>query len=150
MRMPELHCESHNEALGLRVRVKLVDLDNMAGSSSTERVPMERKASVSGIRASKLTVSRSAETRADGPEADAACEICMHSGARIALQDFERHTEECAVCRNRVELQLDFIEAVEGAVLEHRCDPASERIHGALLIDAPELNFAVCGEIEFD
>jgi hypothetical protein len=49
-----------------------------------------------------------------------------------------------------VELQLDFIEAVEGAVLEHRCDPASERIHGALLIDAPELNFAVCGEIEFD
>jgi hypothetical protein len=73
----------------------------------------------------------------------------VHSGLRIALSDFESHIEECIVCGNRVELQLDFIQTLETAVFQRRGDPDSEKIHGALLIGAPKLNFAICGEIEF-
>ncbi len=148
--MSELHCESHNEALGLRVRVKVVDLDDLARSGSAEHVPAGRKPSVPGIGVDKMTHTWATEGPSGRLADDAVGEICMHSGARIALEDFERHTEECAVCANRVELQLDFIETVEEAVFQHHCQPDSERIHGALLIGAPKLNFAVCGEIDFD
>lgn len=84
-----------------------------------------------------------------GSAAKAYREICMASGKSVATADFESHIESCQVCASRVELQLDFIKTLEAAVYQRHGQPESEKIKGALLIGAPELNFAVCGEIEF-
>lgn len=148
--MSELHCDSHNKGLGLRVRVKLVNLDNTVKVSSAERVSTERLASIVGIGSDRTSHSWIGETSAEKSAVPVEGEICMHSGERVPFEEFELHIENCTVCANRVELQLDFIQTVEGAVFQRYCDPDSERIHGALLIGAPKLNFAVCGEIEFN
>jgi hypothetical protein len=148
--MSDLHSELHNKSLGLRVRVKFVDLDNTCKVGPVERVSRERMASVVGLGGERALIGQATETETHRSTAECGGEICMHTGARISLADFDAHVDECQVCANRVELQLDFIQTLEAAVFQRNGDPDSEKIHGALLIGAPKLNFAVCGEIEFE
>jgi hypothetical protein len=148
--MSDLHSELYNKTLGLRVRVKLVDLDNSRKAGPAERVLKERMASTVGSGGERATVSQATETETEGRAAQCGGEICMHTGDRIPFSDFDAHVDECEACSNRVELQLDFIQTLEAAVFQRNCDPDSDKIHGALLIGAPKLNFAVCGEIEFN
>jgi hypothetical protein len=75
-------------------------------------------------------------------------EVCMKDQQTVAFADFENHIETCAVCASRVDLQLDFIETLEVAMFQRQAEPESSKIHGALLISAPKLNFAICGEID--
>ncbi len=75
-------------------------------------------------------------------------EICMHSQEKVAADAFEEHIELCCSCCNRVELQLDFMECLEAAVYQRLSEPESRKIHGALMVSAPEFNFAICGELE--
>jgi hypothetical protein len=76
-------------------------------------------------------------------------EICMKDRQTVEFAEFENHIEKCSVCASRVDLQLDFIETLEVAMYQRRAEPKSSRIRGALLISAPKLNFAICGEIDF-
>jgi len=72
----------------------------------------------------------------------------MKDQRNVPFADFENHIETCRECANRVDLQLDFIETLEVAMYQRRAEPESSRIRGALLISAPKLNFAICGEVD--
>jgi hypothetical protein len=132
------------------VRIKLVDL-NCGGSPSHKPSPRSSSAPVSAlVGASK---DRALQLQPIGIERALAAEqslgeICLRTGQAVQHADFEQHIEECVVCGNRVELQLDFIETLELAMYQRRSEPESQKVRGALLISAPKLNFAVCGEID--
>jgi hypothetical protein len=153
--MSELNSETHNRTLGLTVRVKLVDLNHTGNPSdaspkvrSAEHLSRERSGSIVGIIAERPGRNQSVEAEPAKSAGISGGEICMLSGARIASADFESHIEECPVCANRVDLQLDFMNTLEVAVYQRRAEPDSQKVHGAMLVSAPELNFAICGEIE--
>lgn len=153
--MSELHSETNDSLLGLTIRVKLVDLNHSrhfagerAKRGSVEQVSEECLSAIVGLRG-----ERSGRSVPSGPEISSsidtsAGEICMLTGARIPSAEFENHIELCSICANRVELQLDFMEALETAVYQRKAEPESGKVRGAMLISAPELNFAVCGELE--
>jgi hypothetical protein len=153
--MSELHSETNDSLLGLIVRVKLVDLNHSSQRSrerakrgSLEQVSEECLSAIVGLRG-----ERSGRSVPTGPEIlspidTSAGEICMLTGVRVRSAEFENHIESCSICANRVELQLDFMEALEIAVCQRKAEPASEKVRGAMLISSPELNFAVCGELE--
>jgi len=73
----------------------------------------------------------------------------MNNGTAVHHADFENHIEECTTCSNRVELQLDFIETLELAIYQRQASPDSPKVRGALLVSAPQMNFAICGELDF-
>jgi hypothetical protein len=153
--MSHLHSESTNQHLGLTVRVKVLDLNQaLAGNQRTSR------SDYSGERLGAALLSHGGARRS-GPvdqvdvseceeslPAEPRSEICMHSQEKIAADAFEEHIELCCSCCNRVELQLDFMECLETAVYQRLSDPESRKIHGALMVSAPEFNFAICGELE--
>jgi hypothetical protein len=154
-RMSELHSESNNTNLSLTVRIKLVDLNHAGHNSKTpskrtagEHASRERVGAIPALTADRASRSHPSETRSPKIEDQSHVEICMLTGHRIPVADFETHIETCTICANRVELQLDFMEALETAVYQRRAEPESQKVCGAMLISAPELNFAVCGEVE--
>jgi hypothetical protein len=139
----------------LTVRVKLVDLNHNGGPSRTS-TPRGSGHSVSALVGSSTeqpgrlrAVGIEAGISIDPPLADSqAGEICMKDQRTVPFADFENHIETCQECANRVDLQLDFIETLEVAMFQRQAEPESSKIHGALLISAPKLNFAICGEID--
>jgi len=153
--MSHLHSESTNHHLRLTVRVKVLDL-NQALSGK----PGISNNDYSSERLGAALLSHGG-TRRTGPVDQAEVreceeplpfeprsEICMHSEEKVAADAFEEHIELCCSCCNRVELQLDFMECLEAAVHQRLSEPESRKIHGALLVSAPEFNFAICGELE--
>lgn len=152
--MSELHSETNITTLAMTIRVKLVDL-NHTGISPTEtngttakHVSKECLGAVVGLAAEKLDRAFSSESQRVSDSDYTTSEVCMLTGSRIPVADFETHIETCSICANRVELQLDFMETLEVAVYQRRATTDSPKIRGAMLISAPELNFAVCGELE--
>ena len=145
--MSEFHSETNDPKSDLTVRVKLVNLsfNNRASERRSKATSAEQVAIVGmvGERSSRRRPSDFTKYPEPGNT-----EICMYSGARIAQGEFETHIEECNVCANRVELQLDFMETLEAAIYLRKAQPAARKVHGAMLISAPELNFAICGEVE--
>ncbi len=148
--MSVFHLENYDGKLGLRVRIKTVDLDHCRSGCATRNGSKEQAASIATLSSECKGPIRLTGTEISGPAKKTNSEICMDSGKRVSCSDFESHIEECKVCASRVELQLDFIETLEAAVCQRIGEPESEKIKGALLIGAPELNFAVCGEIDFN
>lgn len=147
--MSAFHLENYDSKLGLRVRVKTVDLDHAAEASSAQPGKIKRVTSIASLHSERKGGYRAIETPSSERVAKNQAEICMASGEPVTLADFESHIENCKVCGSRVELQLDFIATLEAAVYQRCGQPESEKIKGALLIGAPELNFAVCGELDF-
>ena len=145
--MSKLHSETHNRELDLRIRVKLINLSGTL-ESAIDRVSKSQFNSVAAIMGERAGRHNPVEAGLAEELQPAAEEICMASGSKIATLDFENHIEDCKVCANRVELQLDFMETLELAVYQRRAQPESQKVHGAMLVSAPTLNFAVCGEIE--
>jgi len=134
----------------LTVRVKLVDLNHFESGSRTTS-PRGSGNTVSALVGSPA--ERASNVRNVGVEAEISVqaplgEICMKDKQTVAFADFENHLETCMECSNRVDLQLDFIETLEVAMYQRRAEHESSKIHGALLISAPKLNFAICGEID--
>ena len=151
--MSELHSETTDATLGLTVRIKLVDLNRTGNSSSNlrsdaQQVSKECLSAFVGRISDKGSRPASWNSTHSKPAGYPSTEICMLTGERIPAVDFETHIETCSICANRVELQLDFMESLEVAVYQRRADPDSQKVRGAMLISAPELNFAVCGEME--
>jgi hypothetical protein len=152
--MSELTSETYNRPLGLTVRVKLLDLNHCEHSSDlpaqtrAERVAKERAGSIIGVIGEWPSLNSPSEAGRKFDSTNVWSEICMLSGKRIARADFENHIEECPVCANRVDLQLDFVNTLEVAVYQRQAEPDSPKVHGAMLVSAPALNFAICGEIE--
>jgi hypothetical protein len=133
----------------VRVRIKLVDLNHTGyPQSPSPRSSTEHVSALVGSSTERpnrpFFSSRKSSHKVDYAQG----EICTATGNHIHPADFENHIETCITCSNRVELQLDFMETLEVAIYQRRADPASERVRGAMLISTPELNFAVCGEIE--
>ncbi len=153
--MSQLHSESTNRHLRLTVRVKLLDLNQALASvndparndHSTERLGA---ALLSHGGAKRLGPADHTEVRQSEEPLpfEARSEICMHSEEKVAADAFEEHIELCCSCCNRVELQLDFMECLETAVYQRLNEPESRKLHGALMVSAPEFNFAICGELE--
>lgn len=145
--MSKLHSEAHSQDLGLRVRVKLVDLYGTV-TCTEKSVSVERVASVLAIMGQSLGAGEPPSAKAHGEEWRPHPEVCMSSGEKVPAASYERHVEQCRVCANRVELQVDFVENLELAVYQRQSAPMREKVHGAMLVSAPALNFAICGEIE--
>ena len=122
--------------------------DRPSHTRSAERLSAERSGKIAGIIGERVSQARSGESGAADCVDLPGGEICIYSGERIPAGEFESHIEDCNVCANRVELQLDFMETLELAVYQRKSEPWASRVHGAMLVSAPELNFAVCGEIE--
>ncbi len=134
----------------LTVRIKLVDLKHSGSSSKLPASPssVEHVSAVVGSTPERSVRPQATEAEVSGKNGYATGEICINTGMLIATANFENHIEECELCSNRVDLQLDFIETLEVAIYQRLAEPKSEKVRGAMLISTPELNFAVCGEIE--
>jgi hypothetical protein len=147
--MSQSHFEGQDRHRGITVRVKMVNLNPVvARAGQAERqTPAE---GCLGAMAGHTTEKgrRRASEAGMAAVADGRYEVCIQSQRRIPNAEFENHIEHCEACSNRVELQLDFMDTLEAAVFHRHNQPNAQRFHGALLVSAPALNFAVCGEIE--
>lgn len=151
--MSHLHSETHDSPLGLTVRIKMVDLNHISASSATGKTASSQTSTecigvIAAMRGDKAVRPAPRELRHLSSHDHSNVEICMLNGERIPFSEFESHIETCPICANRVELQLDFMETLEVAVYQRAAEPASAKVRGAMLVSAPELNFAVCGELE--
>lgn len=134
----------------LAVRIKLVDLNRsgyptksipLPGSGASATVMVGTKSQNYRPCQTKVASSKQSEERSAG-------EICMKTGSLIESSNFEDHIETCPACASRVDLQLGFIDTLEAAIYQRKINPDSGKIGGAMMISAPELNFAICGELE--
>jgi hypothetical protein len=151
--MSELHSETNNNTLGLTVRIKLVDLNHTgklpkttARRKAAEHASKERVRAIVGLAVERVACSAGTQPPTQSDFSNV--EICMLTRDRVPHAEFETHIETCTICANRVDLQLDFMEALGMAVYQRNAEPGSQKVRGAMLISAPELNFAVCGELE--
>jgi hypothetical protein len=153
--MSHLHSENTNPHLQLTVRVKFLDLhqalartDNSSRNDySTERLGTALLRHGSARRSGSVDQAEVRECEESLP-AEPRSEICMHSQEKVPAEAFEEHIELCCSCCNRVELQLDFMECLEAAVYQRLSESEARKLHGALMVSAPEVNFAICGELE--
>jgi len=140
----------NDRSSNLTVRIKLVDLNHIGftSKSPSRRSSSEQVSALVGSTAERTSRPLASGKRSTSNSEYATGEICLLSGGIIPSCDFENHIEECSICANRVELQLDFMETLEVAIYQRQADPKTGGVRGAMLISTPELNFAVCGEIE--
>jgi hypothetical protein len=133
------------------VRIKLVNLNNTGlpsrtPSSRTLAEPVSALVgSTTNLPVRTPSVDDHYSSHGDGHQG----EICVKTGATVPHAEFENHIEQCTLCSNRVELQLDFIETLEAAMYQRFSSPGAPKVKGAMLISSPEMNFAVCGELDF-
>ncbi len=134
---------------GFTVRIKLVDLNRTErpGKRETPRSAAGAISALVGSGGERSLRPKTAETEAC-QTFHSTGEVCLNTGRLIPPSQFEDHLEECLLCSNRVELQLDFIETLQVAIYQRNAKPNSDKVRGAMLISTPEMNFAVCGEIE--
>jgi hypothetical protein len=160
--MSTFHSESKNDNLQLTVRVKFLNLnqaqvpsDGSSRNQTAEENRLDALLAQPGKRHRPSTTSEQvAKTKPERRHAGSSVprksrpEPCLQKYGKTTAGSFEEHIETCQVCANRVALQLDFMACLETAVYQRLSEPKSERIHGALMISAPKLNFAICGELE--
>jgi hypothetical protein len=151
--MSYFHSESRNARLGSTIRVKFLNLAGVRASveeiAAEDSVDERLGALIAQGGKNVIRKSGGNTELAGAMSAVNPGEICMQTSQRLTPGHFEEHIEGCTVCASRVELQLDFMECLEAAIYQRRAEPQTEKLHGALMISAPELNFAVCGEIDF-
>jgi hypothetical protein len=151
--MSYFHSESRNARLDLTIRIKFLNLAGMPASVegiAAEDSVDERLGALIAQGGKNVIRKTGANTELAGSmSALNPGEICMQTSQRLTPGGFEEHIEACSVCASRVELQLDFMECLEAAIYQRRAEPETEKVRGALMVSAPELNFAVCGEIDF-
>lgn len=135
----------------LTVRIKLVDLNHTGLQSRTppSRTLPEPVSALVGSSSDRPARSQPVDDLCSTHNDGHLGEICVKTGATVTHAEFENHLEVCTLCSNRVELQLDFIETLEAAMYQRFSSPGVPKVKGAMLISSPEMNFAVCGELDF-
>ena len=135
----------------LTVRIKMVNLNHAGLPSRTpsSRTLAEPVSALVGSSTNLPARTSSVDDQYSNHGEGHWGEICVKTGETVPHADFENHIDGCILCSNRVELQLDFIETLESAMYQRFSSPGAPKVKGAMLISSPEMNFAVCGELDF-